>query len=93
MITAAVFLHGCSEQDDIDAETAAILKEVPLGTAFNEVTGAMQRLGFACRETRSELACEREQRHWLVCIRRTRVILLPLDGRLSNVLVNVGRFC
>jgi hypothetical protein len=37
--------------------------------------------------------CERETREWLICTRRARAILIPLNGRLSNVLVNVGRFC
>jgi hypothetical protein len=88
-----VFLHGCSDQDAVDAETAAILKYVPLGTPSKDLPAAMQRIGFSCAPSASHLACEREERHWLVCVRRTRAILLPHHGRLANVLVNVGRFC
>jgi hypothetical protein len=100
-------LQGCSDQDEVDEESAAILKQVPLGTSFAQLPEAMRRLGFSCtggskqfkdakgavRDAEAHLSCEREERYWLVCTRRTRAILLQLEGRLSNVLVNVGRFC
>jgi hypothetical protein len=67
----------------------------------------MRALGFSCsegqrqftdargvtRDAEVHLTCEREVRHWLVCSKRTRAFLLQLNGRVSNVLVNVGRFC
>jgi len=67
----------------------------------------MQRLGFSCsagqlqfgdkkgtwRDAEPHLTCQREERYPLACARRTRVVMLQLNGRLSNVLVNVGRFC
>jgi len=88
-----LFLHACSDQDEVDAETAAILKQVPPGMAWKDLPAAMQRLGFSCTQRGSDLSCERETNHWLVCTKRTRAILLQQNGRLSNVLVNVGRFC
>ena len=41
----------------------------------------------------THLVCERERAEWVICSKRTRAILIQLNGRLSNVLVNVGRFC
>ena len=82
--------------DEVDAESAAILARVPLGTPLRDLPAAMQALGFSCatgRRPEPHFVCEREQSRWLVCTRRTRAILLQLNGRLSNVLVNVGRFC
>jgi len=98
---------GYAGDDEIQAETAAILKRVPVGTPFNDVPVVMRALGFSCttgrkqfrdakgrvRDAEPHLVCEREQSYWLVCSRRTRAILLQLNGRLSNVLVNVGHFC
>ena len=98
---------GYAGSDEIEAETAAVLARVPVGTSFSNVPAAMEGLGFSCttgrrqftdakgtvRETEPHLVCEREQSDWLICSRRTRAILIQLNGRLSNVLVNVGRFC
>ena len=98
---------GYAGSDEIDAESAAILARVPVGTSFNDVPAAMSALGFSCttdrrqftdakgkvRDAEPHLVCERESSDWLVCSRRTRAILIQLNGRLSDVLVNVGRFC
>ena len=106
-IAAALFSVLREDEDEIDAESAAILKQVPPGTPFREQPGAMQRLGFSCREDQlqfgdrkgnwrdaeAHLSCEREEPYRFACARRTRVVLLQLNGKLSNVLVNVGRFC
>lgn len=101
-------LGGCgSGGDEVDAENAAILARVPVGTPFKDLPAAMAALEFSCtigrrrftdaqgreRDAEQHLSCEREQSRWLVCTRRTRVLLLQLNGRLSNVLVNVGNFC
>lgn len=106
-ILMALSAFGCGGDQEIDVESAAILARVPMGTPFNDVPSAMQALGFSCttgrkqftdakgrvRDAEPHLSCEREQGYWLVCTRRTRAILLQLNGRLSNVLVNVGHFC
>lgn len=107
VILMALGACGYAGSDEIDAESAAILARVPVGTSFNSVPAAMGALGFSCmtsrrqftdakgnvRETEPHLVCEREQSDWLICTRRTRAFLLQLNGRLSDVLVNVGRFC
>ena len=107
VILMALGACGYAGGDEIDAESAAILARTPVGSAFKDVPAAMGALGFSCtagrrqftdakgvaRATEPHLVCERETREWLICTRRTRAILIPLDGRLSNVLVNVGRFC
>jgi hypothetical protein len=104
---AGALLCGCAGEDEIDAETKALLQQVPIGTPYQQLDGAMQRLGFSCvqdvrqfidgggatRDAEPHLSCTREERYWLACGRRTRVNLLQLRGRLSNVLVNIGRFC
>lgn len=106
-ILAALCAYGCSAEDEVDAEAAAILARLPKGTPFNDAAAAMRALGFSCitgqrqftdakgavRDAEPHLSCEREERYWLACRKRTRAILLQLNGRLSNVLVNVGRFC
>jgi hypothetical protein len=107
-IAVAVALGACGSVDDeIQAESAAILARMPIGTPYGELLAAMRDLGFTCIEGRRQfsdrtgamrdaaphLSCDREQSQWLVCARRTRVILIQLNGRLSNILVNVGRFC
>ena len=106
-ILMAVGACGYAGSDEIDAESAAILARVPVGTPFNDAPAAMVALGFSCttgrrqfpdakgemREMEPHLVCERERSDWLICTRRTRAILLQLDGRLSDVLVNAGRFC
>jgi hypothetical protein len=98
---------GYAGSDEIEAESAAILARVSVGTSFNDVPAAMGALGFSCttarrqfpdakgemRETEPHLVCDRETSDWLICRRRTRAILIQLNGRLSNILVNVGRFC
>lgn len=102
-------LCGCgyAGDDEIQAETTAILERVPVGTPFMEVPAAMEALGFSCaterrevadaqggvRGTESHFSCTREQSHWLVCTRRTRAVFIHLNGKVANVLVNVGRFC
>ena len=106
-ILMALGACGYAGSDEIEAESAAILARVPAGTSFNDVPAAMGVLGFSCatgrrqfpdakgeiRETEPHLVCERESNEWLICSKRTRAILLQLNGRLSDVLVNVGRFC
>jgi hypothetical protein len=106
-LVAALGACGYAGGDEIDAESAAILARTPVGAAFKDAPAAMNALGFSCtagrrqltdekataRETEPHLVCERETREWLICTRRTRAILIPLNGRLANVLVNVGRFC
>jgi hypothetical protein len=106
-ILMALGACGYAGGDEVDAESAAILARVPVGTSFNDVPGAMAALGFSCttgrrrftdangnvRQTEPHLVCERESSDWLICTRRTRAILIQLNGRLSDVLVNVGRFC
>ena len=98
---------GYADEDEVDVESAAILTSVPIGTAFNDLPAAMRALGFSCtpgrkqftdakgsvRDAEAHLSCEWERRYWLVCKKRTRAILLQLNGRLSNILVNVGFFC
>ena len=98
---------GYAGSDEIEAETAAVLARVPVGTSFSNVPAAMEALGFSCttgrrqftdakgavRETEPHFVCERESAEWVICSKRTRAILIQLNGRLSNVLVNVGRFC
>ena len=109
VLAIAVGLAACGRTgpDAVDAESAAILARVPVGSPFRNAPAAMAALGFTCntarrrftdakgkvRETEPHLVCERDQSEWLVCTRRTRAILIPLSGRISNVLVNVGRFC
>jgi hypothetical protein len=106
-ILLALSACGFAGSDEIEAESAVILARVPVGTPFSAVPGTMGALGFSCtagqrqfpdakgavRETEPHLACERETREWLICTRRTRAILLQMNGLLSDVLVNVGRFC
>jgi hypothetical protein len=106
-VLAALCACGGADDDEVRAESAAILARVPIGTPFMEVPAAMQALGFSCIEGRQQftdktgarreaapyLSCDREQARWVVCSKRTSVILLQLNGKLSNILVNVGRFC
>ena len=104
---AGALLCGCAGEDEIDAQTKALLQQVPIGTPFAELPAAMQKLGFSCkpdvrrfidrsgktRDAEPHLSCVREEKYWIACGRRTRVELLQLKDRLSSVLVNVGRFC
>jgi len=106
-ILIALGACGYAGGDEVDAESAVILARVPAGTSFNDVPAAMGALGFSCttarrqfpdakgevRETEPHLVCERESSAWLICTRRTRAILIQVNGRLSDILVNVGRFC
>jgi hypothetical protein len=106
-ILMALGACGYEDGDEIEAESAAILARVPAGTSFNDVPAAMGTLGFSCttgrrqfpnamgemHEAEPHLLCERENSYWLICSRRTRAILLQMNGRFSDVLVNVGRFC
>ena len=106
-IVAALAACGRTGSDEVDAESAAILARAPVGSSFKNAPAAMAALGFTCnaarrkftdprgkaRETEPHLVCERDQSEWLICTRRTRAILVPVNGRLSYVLVNVGRFC
>jgi hypothetical protein len=107
LLVVVPLLCGCSGEDEVDAESRALLQQVPIGTPFQELPQAMQRLGYSCvedvrryvdrsgttRDGATHLSCQREERSWLVCARRTRVELLQFNGRFSNALVNVGRFC
>ena len=105
-LLAGLCAYDTPERDEIDAESAAILARVPIDTPFVAVPAAMQALGFSCtsgrrqfiskgepRDAEAHLECVREEPYLLVCKRRTRAILLQHLGRLSNILVNVGRFC
>ena len=105
--TAILVASGCTGVDEVDAESVAILARLPVGSSFKNAPAAMVILGFTCttarrqftdtkgqaRETEPHLVCERDESEWLICTRRTRAILIQQNGRLSNVLVNVGRFC
>jgi hypothetical protein len=107
VIAALLCACGYAGDDEIQAETTAILERVPVGTPFMEVPAAMGALGFSCsterrevadaqgsvRGTESHFSCIREQSHWLVCTRRTRAVFTHLNGKVANVLVNVGRLC
>ena len=89
---------GYASSDEIDAESAHILARVPVGSAFRAAAAGMSALGYSCRkgdarDTEFHLVCERESPVWLICTRRTRAILIQQNGLVSNVLVNVGRFC
>jgi len=104
-----MLLAGCGHDtgDEMETESAAILARAPVGTAFGEMPAVMGALGYACtagtkqftdrkglvRDAESHYSCEREQDAWLLCRKRTRTILLQLNGRLSNILVNTGLFC
>ena len=101
-ILAALGACGYASSDEIDAESAVVLARVPVGSAFKGAAATMSALGYACntghwegaaRGTEPHLVCERETPAWLICTRRTRAILIQQNGRVSNVLVNVGRFC
>lgn len=109
IVAILIALGGCGYTgfDEIDAESAAILARVPVGSPFKAVPAVMGTLGFTCttarrqftdskgrvREMEPHLECERDHAEWLICTRRTRAVLIQLNGELSNVLVNVGRFC
>ena len=106
-VATALAACGYAGGDEIEAERAAILTRVPVGTSFKDVPAAMAALGFICttrsrqypdasgtmRDAEPHLVCEREQGEWLVCSRRTRALLLQTQGRLTEALVNVGHFC
>ncbi len=106
-IVTALCGCGSAGDDEIQAETAAIQGRVPAGTPFEEVPAAMRELGFSCVLERRDVAdakggvrgivshfsCTREQSLWLVCTKRTRAVFIHLNGKVANVLVNVGRFC
>ena len=106
-LLAALGACGYASSDEIDAESAVVLARVPVGSAFKGAAATMSALGYACntghrefadakgaaRGTEPHLVCERETPAWLICTRRTRAILIQQNGRVSNVLVNVGRFC
>jgi hypothetical protein len=107
LMLTALCACGSADDDELQAEAAAIQARVPVGTPLMEVPAAMRKLGFTCaaerrevadarggvRGTESHLSCTREQSQWLVCTRRTRAVFIHIDGKVANVLVNVGRFC
>jgi hypothetical protein len=107
VILMALGACGYATSDEIDAESAVILARVPIGSAFKGAAAAMGALGYSCnfsrpefadakgapREAEPHLVCERESPEWLICARRARAILIQQNGLVSNVLVNVGRFC
>jgi hypothetical protein len=97
VLAALVAACGSAGDDEIQAETATIQARVPAGTPVADALAFMREAGFACvpetRETQQHFSCVREQSHWLVCTRRTRVILLQQNGKLTDILVNVGRVC
>jgi hypothetical protein len=106
-LAALLCACGSADDDELLAESAAIMARVPVGTPFMEVPAAMRRLGFTCaaerrevadgqggvRGTESHFSCTRETSQWLVCTRRTRAVFIHLNGKVANVLVNVGHFC
>ena len=108
-IAIVITLGACGDasSDEVDAESAVILARVPVGSAFKGAAAAMSSLGYSCttgrrefvdakgaaRETAPHLVCERETPAWLVCTRRVRAVLIQQNDLVSNVLVNVGRFC
>jgi hypothetical protein len=96
-IAALVAACGSAGDEEIQAETAAIQARVPAGTPVADALAVMREAGFACvpevRETQQHFSCVREQSHWLVCTRRTRVILPQQNGKVTDILVNVGRVC
>jgi hypothetical protein len=107
MLLALALAQGCAGEDEVDMEAAVILKQVPKGSGFADAADTVRSLGFVCSAGRYQvidaqgrqrfadphLSCVREERFLLVCTRRTRLDLMQTDGRVSNVLVNVGRFC
>lgn len=107
LMLTALCACGSADDDEIQAEAAAIQERVPVGTPFMEVPTAMRELGFTCaterrevadtqggvRGTESHFSCTRETSQWLVCTRRTRAVFIHLNGKVASVLVNVGRFC
>ena len=107
ILLALLLVQGCASEDEVDTEAAAILARVPKGSGFTDAADTVRSLGFACsagryeitdaqgrrRDAEPHLSCVREERYLLVCTRRTRVDLVQTSGRVSNVLVNVGRFC
>jgi hypothetical protein len=107
LLLALLLAQGCESEDEVDAEAAAILARVPKGSVFTDAAATVKSLGFSCsagryeitdargrrREAEAHLSCVREERYLLLCTRRTRVDLVQTAGRVSNVLVNVGRFC
>ena len=66
-----------------------------IGTPSEQITPGRKRFvsNGKVRDAEPHLECAREETYLLACRRRTRAILLQLNGRLSNILVNVGRFC
>ncbi len=52
---------GYAGGDEIEAESAAILARVPVGTSFNDVPDAMAALGFSMQH-RPEAIHRRERR-------------------------------
>jgi hypothetical protein len=107
VLLTVLLVQGCSAEDEVDTEAAAILAQVPKGSGFAAAADTVRALGFVCsagryrvtdaqgreRDAEPHLSCVREERYFLVCTRRTRVDLVQTSGRVSNVLVNVGRFC
>ena len=107
LLAAAALASACSDQDEIDAESAAILARMPRGSPFSLAVKQIHELGFTCnfgqleyldrsghmQKAPAHLRCLREEAFLLACTRRTNAILVQRDGRLINVLVNVGRFC
>ena len=107
-LALAILLGGCGTADDeIEEQSRAILARAPIGTAFDAMPETMKKLGYACepgvkqyvdrkgtmQKAEGHYSCEREIPSWIVCTRRTRVVLLQHKGRLSNILVNAGNFC
>jgi hypothetical protein len=107
ILLALLLMPGCSGEDEVDTEAAVMLAQVPKGSAFALAADTLRSLGFACsagryrvtdaqgreRDAEPHLSCVREERYLLVCTRRTRVDVVQTSGYVSNLLVNVGRFC
>ena len=108
-ILAAVLLAlaACADEDEVDAASAELLAKLPRGSAFSAAVTQIERLGFACNAGQIEfvdkrgtvqrgqphLRCQLDEPFLAFCTKRTSAILIQRDGRLINVLVNVGRFC
>ena len=103
---ALVCAAATAAADELDDEAAALRARVPFGTPFERVPEALKGLGFSCtlegwpyrdlqgrRREMANYACTREEPFLLVCERRTRATVLQEQGRVVNVIVNVGRFC
>jgi hypothetical protein len=106
-VLLALALTACADEDEIDAASADLLAKLPRGSAFSTAVTRIESLGFACNAGQIEfvdkrgtvqrgqphLRCQLDEPFLAFCTKRTNAILIQRDGRLINVLVNIGRFC